>query len=46
MYDLTMAWRGRTRRRRTAVDERQQDGTLGSTPLVHVMHAQLAEPVH
>jgi hypothetical protein len=28
------------------VDEEQWDGTLDGTPLVHVMHAQLAEPVH
>jgi len=28
------------------VDEQQRDGTFDCTPHVHVMHAQLAEPVH
>ena len=31
---------------RTTVDEEQRDGTLDGAPLVHVMHAQFAEPVH
>ena len=46
MYDFTTTWQGRNERRRTTVDEEQQDSTLSGTLLVHVVHAQLAEPVH
>ena len=28
------------------MDEEQRNGTLDGAPLVHVMHAQFAEPVH
>ncbi len=28
------------------MDEQQQDGTLGCTPLLYIMHIQFAEPVH
>ena len=28
------------------MDEQQQDGTHSGTPLVHIMHTQLAKPVH
>jgi hypothetical protein len=32
--------------RHTAVDKEQGDGTLKSTPLVDIMHVQLAKPIH
>ena len=46
LYDVLMTQKGRNGIGRTAVDEKQWDGTLDNTPLVHVMYAQPAEPVH
>src|ERR1700761_762875 len=37
---------GRNGRLLTTMDEEQRDGTLDSTPLMHVMHAQFSKPIH